>query len=68
MASTQAKLFEWHRVSTGLDSARARLTEATARGDGEVEIAALQALLESLEYRSRTLLEQIKSLRSSGPQ
>jgi hypothetical protein len=68
MASTQAKLFEWHRVSTDLDSARARLKEATARGDGEVEIAARQELVESLEYRSRTLLEEIKSLRSSGPQ
>jgi hypothetical protein len=68
MGSTQAKLFEWHRVSTDLDSARAHLKEATARGDGEVEIAAQQELVESLEYRSRTLLEEIKSSRSSGPQ
>jgi hypothetical protein len=68
MGSTQAKSFEWNRVSTDLSSARARLTEATARGDGEVEIAGLQELVESLDFRSRTLLEEIASLRTCGPQ
>jgi hypothetical protein len=55
-------------ASARISIPRARLKEATARGDGEVEIAARQELVESLEYRSRTLLEEIKTLRSSGPQ
>jgi hypothetical protein len=65
MGSTQAKLFEWHRISTELDSVRSLSAKATLAGDGEAEIARLQTLIDSLEERSRTLLAEIDLLRST---